>query len=139
MYVRSFAWRSLALIVLLALIPACWHEGGGGFKRAPVGPFWRPADPITADNAGNAFNPEVAVDSDGNATAVWTSFDGVRSKLWSNRYTLGEGWGAAVLIETNVNGGALTPQVVADFKGSVTVVWQQADGFRARLWSVRYE
>ena len=36
--------------------------------------------------AGDARDVEVAVDAQGNATAVWNQYDGVRVNIWANRY-----------------------------------------------------
>ena len=47
---------------------------------------WGTAELIEADNAGDARYPQVAVDSSGNAVAVWQQSDGTRYNIWSNVY-----------------------------------------------------
>ena len=41
---------------------------------------------LIESSAGNAVFPQVAVDPDGNATAVWSQFNGATTDIWSNRF-----------------------------------------------------
>ena len=45
-------------------------------------------DPVLIEisNAGSASDPQVAVDPNGNAVAVWTQSDGTRFNIWANRF-----------------------------------------------------
>ena len=61
---------------------------------------WGLPELIETDDADDADNPQVAIDANGNALAVWYQDDGMRTNIWSNRYTAGSGWGMAELIET---------------------------------------
>src|SRR3989344_2468605 len=66
---------------------------------------WQTAQLIETDNAGNASSPQIAIDGNNNAIAVWNQYDGTRENIWSNRYTASTNtWGTAELIETD-NGG----------------------------------
>ena len=47
---------------------------------------WGAAELIEADNAGNATMTQVAVDSSGNAIAVWGQYDGTRFNIWTSRF-----------------------------------------------------
>ncbi len=99
---------------------------------------WQVATLIETDNAGHARSPQVAVDSNGNAVAVWRQSDGTRNNIWSNRYVVGTGWGTAQLIETDNAGSAESPQVAVDGSGNAVAVWHQSDGSRYNIWSNRY-
>jgi hypothetical protein len=55
-------------------------------NRYVAGTGWSAAELIETDSAGSAGNPQVAVDSAGNAVAVWEQHDGTRNNIWSNRY-----------------------------------------------------
>ncbi len=99
---------------------------------------WGMAQLLETDNAGGAANPQVAVDSAGNAFAVWNQDDGARWNIWANRYGAGSGWGAAQLIETNNSGSGGDPQVAADAAGDAVAVWYQHDGTRYNIWANRY-
>ncbi|WP_196812960.1 Ig-like domain-containing protein [Cupriavidus sp. WS] len=99
---------------------------------------WKSSQLIETNNAGDAVAPQIAKDGNGNALAVWYQFDGVRTNIWSNRYTAGAGWGTAQLVETDNAGDAGYPQVVMDAAGNALTVWYQYDGFRYNIWSNRY-
>jgi len=102
--------------------------------------MWGTAVLIETDNAGGAYSPQVAVDANGNATAVWYQDDGAADSIWSNRYDATSGmWGTAVLIETDNTGGAYQPQVAVDAHANVTAIWYQNDGTSDKMWSNRYD
>jgi len=95
--------------------------------------------PVLLETApGDPVLPRVAIDRGGNATAVWTQSDGVRSNLWANRYVVGGGWGGAIPVESDDIGNATLPWVAADPGGNATVMWVQSDGTRDALWANRY-
>jgi hypothetical protein len=87
---------------------------------------------------GSADDTQVAVDSNGNALAVWSQSDGTRTNIWANRYTAGTGWGSATLIETDNAGGAGVPDLAFDTSGNAMAVWTQSDGARSNIWASRY-
>ena len=93
---------------------------------------------IETDDAGNASAPQIAIDSLGNALAVWQQSDGTRNNIWANRYTNGLGWGTATLIETNNAGAAVRSQIAIDSLGNALAVWEQWDGTRNNIWANRY-
>ena len=100
---------------------------------------WGAAERIETDDADNAFCPQVAVDPNGNAVAVWTQFDGTRPNIWANRFTPSAGWGAAELIETDDAAGASCARVAVDPNGNAVAVWEQDDGTRFNIWANRFE
>ncbi len=107
-------------------------------NRYVSGTGWGAAVLIETDNVGGAAYSQVAVDSSGNAVAVWSQSDGARSNILSNRYVPGTGWGTAELIETNNMGPAQNPQVAASASGNAIAVWHQYDGARNNIWSNQY-
>src|SRR5690606_34914802 len=108
-------------------------------NRYVVGSGWGTATLIETDNTGPARNPQVAVDSAGNAIAVWQQSDGTRDSIWANRYVVGTGWETATLIETDDTGAAESPQVAVDATGNAIAVWQQSDGSSSYIWASRYD
>jgi hypothetical protein len=79
--------------------------------------------------------PKLAVNANGDAVAVWVQ----NSRVWSNRYTAGVGWGSATQVETTNMQPALEPQVAIDGSGNVLTVWRQLDGSaKYRVWANRY-
>ena len=93
---------------------------------------------IETNDAGTAVAPQIAIDSQGNALAVWYQSDGARNNIWANRYTIGSGWGARTLIETIDTGSAIRPQLAIDTQGNALAVWEQWDGAHSNIWANRY-
>jgi len=96
------------------------------------------AELIESGNAGTAGDAQIAIDAAGNAIAVWWQDDGTRNNIWTNRYTIGVGWGTAQLLETSDLGDAGRPHVAIDSSGNAIAVWQQFDGSRDSIWANRY-
>jgi len=91
------------------------------------------------DPVNNADAAQIAVDSNGNAIAVWQQSDGTRNNIWANRYVNGTGWGTPVSIEISNDGDAVSPQVAMDADGNAIAVWQQSDGTRNDIWANRFD
>jgi len=127
---------------------AVWRQSDGvgslysiwSSRYTPSG-GWGAAEPIETNDApvalGATPGPQVAIDGDGNATAVWLQSDGNADSVWSNRYTPSGGWGAAVLIE-NAPYPAFDQRVAVDPDGNAVAVWTQSDGNVESAWSNRY-
>lgn len=98
---------------------------------------WADAAQIETSNAGDARAPQVAVDPQGDAVAVWHQSNGARSDIWANRYTPSGDWGEAERIEGEEEGDALNPQLGVDSHGAALVVWVQLD-VSPGIWSNRY-
>ena len=99
---------------------------------------WSSAEKIENDDSGNADSPQVSMDSEGNAIAVWYQYDGTRNNIWANRFTPTSGWSSAEKIENDDNGDAYSPQVSIDSEGNAIAVWSQYDGTRYNIWANRF-
>jgi hypothetical protein len=86
---------------------------------------WSAAELIEGE-AGDATSPQLAVDSSGNAIAVWSQSNGITNSIWANRFD-GIVWSAAESIEANA-GNAASPQVAFDSSGNAIAVWSQSEG-----------
>jgi len=106
-------------------------------NRYTAGNGWGTATLVETDDAGGAYDPQIAIDASGNALAVWSKYDGAHYRVWSNRYAAGSGWGTATLIETGA-GDALYPQIKMDASGNALAVWQQDNGTHTNIVSNRY-
>jgi hypothetical protein len=121
---------------------AVWDSGAIGqsvlnFNRFIASTGWGSFAAIATTGAGAPAAPQVGVDGAGNAIAVWGQHDGTRGNLWASRYTSGQGWSAAVSIETATQSAALSDlKVSAD--GHAIAVWLQTDGARGDVWAARY-
>jgi uncharacterized repeat protein (TIGR01451 family) len=110
-----------------------WNSAAGRFNirsnQFAPGVGWGTAELIETNTAGFSRDPRIALDANGNGTAVWDQADagpGGHIQIWSNRFTLGSGWGTAGLFETfraNDNYPALYPQVAFDPAGNGFALW----------------
>jgi len=89
------------------------------------------------NGSGNVESPRVAIDTDGNAIAVWYQSDGSALDVMSNRYVPGSGWGTAAAIST-LNQNGYYPQITMTPDGDALAVWFQDDGTRYNVWANRY-
>ena len=121
---------------------AVWYQYDGTRNNIWANRFdgssWGSATLIETDNAGHAYFPQIAIDDNGNALAVWQQFDGTRYNIWANRFD-GSSWGSATLIETDNAGSATIPQIAIDDNGNALAVWSQYDGTRYNIWANRFE
>lgn len=116
---------------------AVWQQNDGTFtsiyaNRFAAGSGWGSAQ-LIENLVGDLYQPRIAMDSGGNAIAVWSSqYD----RIYANRYVAGGGWGTAQRLDS-MSGG--NPDIVMDPSGSAIVVWQGSDingsGIYARFFS----
>ncbi len=87
--------------------------------------------------ASGAAPPQIALDGDGNAIAIWDQYNGkFISSIWVNRYNLNSGWGVA---EPFGNGEiSREPQLNMNSDGNAIVVFKQSDGSRSNTWAREY-
>ncbi len=136
------AWRPQIAIDSSGNAIAVWHQFDGTRDNIWANRFdgssWGTAELIETDNTGDAWVPQIAFDSSGNAIAVWAQYDGTRYNIWANRFD-GSSWGTAELIETDDNGRARDPQIAFDSSGNAIAVWDQYDGTRIYIWANRFD
>ena len=102
--------------------------------------------PVALQSAGvqESVEPQIAVDANGNALAVWEQSDGVRSRIVSSRFTAGAGWSTSRSVDLGAGGAgtgdALEPQIALDAQGNALVLWRQFEPSlnRCGVWSNRY-
>ncbi|SFM32202.1 hypothetical protein [Marinobacter zhejiangensis] len=123
---------------------AIWNQGNGSddifINRYTAGAGWGTEEVIAIGSFGNAVSPQIAIDSNGNAIAVWLEQDGTKVSLYANRYTAStDVWGGEELIEDSDDGHAYSPQVVIDSNDNGIVVWHQSDsGNTNSVYAKRY-
>ncbi len=127
---------------------AVWQQSDGALthnwaKQYIAGAGWGTTQLIEVHYSGegpdwNAYSPQIAIDSSGNAIAVWHKFDGARNNIWANQYVAGTGWQTPRRIETDNAGDAMYPQISMDASGNAIVVWQQSNGTMTFIWANRY-
>jgi hypothetical protein len=84
----------------------------------------------------NAFNPQVAMDPDGNAVVVWQRYDGTRYRIQARRRTA-SGSLSAVKTLSEAGQNASDPQLAVDPDGNAVVVWIRSDGANYRIQARR--
>jgi len=99
---------------------------------------WEKPQMIETNNAGSGFYPHTVFDHKGNAIAVWEQFDEKTSRIWSNRYSAGQGWGKPEPIDRPDASNSVYPYMEIDAEGNAIVVWSQGMGRHASAWSNRY-
>jgi uncharacterized protein GlcG (DUF336 family) len=124
---------------------AVWYQWDGSYdsiysnRYDALSGTWGGTAQAIEGNTGGAYNPQVAFDSDGNATVVWYQHDGTYNNIYFNRYDELSGmWGTAQAIEGNT-GNADAPQVAVDPSGNAVAVWRQHDGTYYTIYSNRYD
>lgn len=121
-----------------------WAELRLGFfrdiwsSRSATDGIWSVARPIDAGDEGDALNPQIGMDSEGNALAVWQQHNGERDEIWSNRYTADLGWGTAELIGNEQEGDAEDPHIAVRLDGGAVAVWACSGAEGRDIWSNRY-
>ncbi|QBX54464.1 PKD domain-containing protein [Nocardioides seonyuensis] len=116
--------RHLAVLVVLGLTSVALVVGPAGAK-----PTWQPVTNMYADLSavgGSAQAPDVAVDAEGNATAVWSRSTGSGFVVQAATREAGGAWSAPVDLTTASNG--YDPQVVVDAAGNATAIWRARAG-----------
>jgi hypothetical protein len=109
-------------------VTVIWESWAGGMTLIeavgrPAGGAW--SAPTVIGEQPTAFNPEpwVAVDSAGDAVAVWTKGGAIQSAY----RPAGESWGAPIAIS---GGRSYVPQAAMNAGGDATVVWMHEQGGR---------
>jgi len=99
-------------------------------KRFIVGSGWQ-ADPTTlSPTDDNSDQPQVAMDCQGNAVAVWTNRDAGESNkgvIQAKRFIVGSGWQAVPETLSPTDNNSDQPQVAMDCQGNAVAVWRNID------------
>ncbi len=103
-------------------------DGAGGISlrasRYTPGSGWGNAEQIAADGISTTRGPQIAIDSKGNATAIWVQNEGSIRNIWSNHFTPDTGWEGTERIEIAAGvGNAFTPTIVANDDGVMIAAW----------------
>jgi hypothetical protein len=123
--------RQLVTLLVTGLV-------GAALIAPPAGaaPTWRPLTNLFADLSaagGSAFAPAVGVDEAGNATVLWSRWNGTQYVVQASYRPVGGTWSAPV----DLAGGrqVIAPQVVVDRTGNATAIWRRVDTDRSLVQS----
>ncbi|MCC7000005.1 MAG: hypothetical protein IT370_35730 [Deltaproteobacteria bacterium] len=85
----------------------------------------------------HADSPQIAVDDQGNAAAIWAQTDLVlHFNIWGARWTAAGGWQAPTLVESNELSGAGDVRIAMTPRGDAVATWAQGDGVAYSIWAV---
>ena len=98
---------------------------------------------IETDDIGINLSPQIAVDDNGNAIAVWERRTTGATYIQASRYTPEGGWGADVQIGRcgicDAVGMTSGPQIAMNATGVATVVWGRTDGIQDSIYANRFD
>ena len=108
---------------------ALWQQNDGSgwvvtSASRPAGGAWG-APALLSAASGSSWDPQVAVDLAGNATAIWSREDDGGRVVEAARRTASE-WSDP--IELSPTGDAWNPQITVDRAGNATAAWSRKDG-----------
>ncbi|MDD2656223.1 MAG: hypothetical protein PHQ18_01485, partial [Patescibacteria group bacterium] len=128
MFRKKFLYVFVVLSMIFNLVP---------WDFASADNVWGNQTIISTNGASEA---SIAVDSNGNAIAVWHQSDGVKISIFASRYDVITGnWDSPYLIEGSNLGHAYVPKIKFDSNGNAIAVWYQDDGTRTNIWANRYD
>lgn len=104
------------------------YTSGGGWS----------VDATISSAAYDALDPQIAIDGNGNAHAIWYEFDGTRNNILANYYIAGGSWQTPTLVEYDNAGNAASPQIAIDATNNAMAVWVQSDGSLNNTWANQY-
>jgi len=113
-----------------------WYQDDGTrfniwSRRYAAGSGWDNALMIENDT-GDARRPAIAMNSSGNALAVWGQYDNTYNSIRSNRYVPGSGWGSAEGIETDTGDASDARVGIAANGDAVAVTGREPAGTTRR-------
>ncbi len=105
--------------------------------------LWGTPEPIDLGQGG-AVSPALAVDDAGNGFAVWEEREngiGPDANIYTNRYTLDQGWGSPELLQTGQVTPAFAASIATHPAGNAMAVWVQEDPDSSNriIFARRYE
>ena len=123
---------------------AVWYRSNGSHdivqtrRYNVVAGTWSTVEDLSAAGQ-SAYEPQVAMDSSGNAFAVWIRSDGSNFIVQARRYDIVAGTWSAVIDLSAVGQHASRPQVAMDSSGNAVAVWYRSNGSHNIAQSRRYD
>jgi hypothetical protein len=108
---------------------ALWMAAGGNTRQIMASHYspalgWGSAEPLQTSNIANEGEPVLAVNSSGDAVALWIQAGSPswNLQLWSSRYLHAGGWSAPSRV-ASVGVASGSPQVALDTHGNAIALW----------------
>ena len=123
----------LSASLIVSIVASSWAIANVEANGTSTTTGWQTAEPVE-DESGYADSPQIAMNDDGDAIAVWrVSYSIYAARYWSSNVT----WGTDKLLETSGN-GANEPQIAMNDDGDAIVVWYENNGSSIDIYAVRY-
>jgi hypothetical protein len=101
-------------------------------NRSVAGGGWGSAQPVGA--LGHVTgDPQLAMDSAGNAIVLWSRFDSNFYTVMYGHYQVGNGWTSTGELEAAA-GPAVNARIAMNAQGNGMAVWEQQDGAGHAIW-----
>jgi hypothetical protein len=114
---------------------AIWEQYSDTISRKDIwasyytaGVGWSAATLVESDNTGRAVTPQVAIDGNGNAIAVWVQFDASSNTSIMVSSTSNGGWSVPSALETGTGTVRSNPQIAFGANGHAMAVWSSYTG-----------
>jgi hypothetical protein len=88
-----------------------WHPG-----------VWLPAENLNYITTSTASNPQIAINNNNNAIAIWVEQNVGIDNIYTRRYSSGS-WGSAENLNYMMTNTASMPQIAMDNNGNAIAVW----------------
>lgn len=98
---------------------------------------WHEGTLMEQYDEGDTFAPQIGIDGDGNAIAVWGQDIGQIDNIWANRYVVGVGWQDPEPIE-EIAESTGKPKFAMNGSGSAIATWTTGGYFDGKLWANRH-
>jgi len=105
-------------------------------KRFVPGTGWQASRMISVDDA-DAHGVRMAMDSAGNAFAVWEQDDGKVNSVFASHFDARSGWNAPKQLEMQGK-EAFEPRIAVGVDGNAIVAWIRTDGESGSIVAARY-
>jgi hypothetical protein len=94
----------------------------------PFGSHWQDTPDDLSGTGQRADTPQIAVDANGNATAVWMRSNGFNSIIQASIKPFGGIWQDTPDDLSETGQTATNPQIAVDANGNATAVWMRSNG-----------
>ncbi len=101
---------------------------------------WSGEQQIGSNTSGYAYSPQFEGNGVGSGMVIWTHRDNNnQGNVWTNLYDPVDGWGTAMLVETNDNGSTHSAEIAVAADGSAIAVWTHDDGTIGNIYANHYD
>ena len=92
-------------------------------NRYSISSGWAGPEKISSTDDLDCVEVRTDIDTQGNVLAVWTAFGNGAFSIWSNKYSVGHGWGTPEMIDPNPTVSTLLADVMFDDTGNAFAFW----------------